>query len=98
MEAYVRSDAVVSRVIAGETMIIPICKGVGDLASIYSLNGVASLIWSVIAQPSTTEQIVRTVESEFSSDGDQIKQDVQDFLREMCSLGLVRPAAAGAAA
>ena len=98
MEAYVRSDAVVSRVIAGETMIIPIRKGVGDLASIYSLNGVASVIWSVIAQPSSPEQIVRAVESEFSSDGDQIKQDVQDFLREMCSLGLVRSATAGAAA
>jgi len=98
MEAYVRSDAVVSRVIAGETMIIPIRKGVGDLASIYSLNGVASLIWSVIAKPSSSEEIVRAITSEFPSGGDQIKQDVQDFLREMCSLGLVRPLAAGAAA
>ena len=98
METYVRSDAVVSRVIAGETMIIPIRKGVGDLASIYSLNGVASLIWSVITQLSTAEQIVRVVESEFSSEGDQIKQDVQDFLKEMCSLGLVLSSAAGVAA
>ena len=98
MEAYVRSEAVVSRVIAGETMIIPIRKGVGDLASIYSLNGVASLIWSVIAQPQSPEQIIRAVESEFSSEGKQIAQDVQDFLSEMCSLGLVRPAATGAAA
>lgn len=98
MEAYVRSDAVVSRVIAGETLIIPIRKGVGDLASIYSLNGVASLIWSVIAQPCSPEQIVRAVESEFSSAGDQIQNDVHDFLQEMCSLGLVLPATAGAAA
>lgn len=98
MEAYVRSDDVVSRVIAGETLIIPIRKGVGDLASIYSLNGVASLIWSVIAQPQSPEQIIRAVESEFSTQGDQIQNDVHDFLREMCSLGLVLPAAAGAAA
>lgn len=98
MEAYVRSEAVVSRVIAGETLIIPIRKGVGDLASIYSLNGVASLIWSLIAQPRSPEQIIQAVESEFSSEGNQIKKDVHDFLREMCSLGLVLSAAAGAAA
>lgn len=98
MEAYVRSEAVVSRVIAGETLIIPIRKGVGDLASIYSLNGVASLIWSVIAQPRSAEQIIRAVESEFSSEGDQVKKDVHAFLEEMGSLGLVLPAAAGAAA
>ena len=45
MQSYVRSESVVSRVIAGETLIIPVRKGVGDLASIYSLNEVASTIW-----------------------------------------------------
>ena len=49
MELYVRSDTVVSRVIAGEVLIVPISKGVGDLASIYSLNPVASAIWEAIS-------------------------------------------------
>ena len=47
---YVRSDSVVSRVIAGETLIVPIRRGVGDLASIYSLNEIATAIWSAIAE------------------------------------------------
>ena len=42
MPSYVRASSVVSRVIAGETLIVPVRGGVGDLASIYSLNEVAS--------------------------------------------------------
>lgn len=98
MQAYVRADSVVSRVIAGETMIVPIRKGVGDLASIYSLNGVASLVWSVIEQPSTLEQIISAVEDEFSHESEQIEQEIFSFLKEMCSLRLIFPSATGVAA
>ena len=38
-QILVRSQAVVARVVAGETLIVPIRDKVGDLASIYSLNG-----------------------------------------------------------
>jgi hypothetical protein len=97
MELYVRSESVVSRVIAGETLIVPIRKGVGDLASIYSLNGVASLIWDVVREPRDYEQIVQAVQSEFSSEGAEVREDVKGFLQEMCALGLICPPAFGAA-
>ena len=35
---YVRSESVVSRVIAGETLIVPVRRGLADLASLYSFN------------------------------------------------------------
>lgn len=98
MLSYTRSESVVSRVIAGETLIIPIRKGVGDLAAIYSLNGVASLIWTALGQPNSREEIVRIVEKEFAAESGQVESDVQGFLDEMCSLGLVHPSAAGAVA
>lgn len=89
MLCYVRSEAVVSRVIAGETLIVPIRKGVGDLASIYSLNEVASVIWSAIAKPCTAEQIIEQVEREFAAHPDNIERDVRSFLDEMGSAGLI---------
>ncbi|HEV2699945.1 MAG TPA: PqqD family protein [Terriglobales bacterium] len=89
MQTYVRSDSVVSRVIAGETLIVPVRKGVGDLASIYSLNEVGSTIWSVLSQPRTTGDIVASVEQEFEGDRQRIAQDVDSFLTEMVSAGLV---------
>lgn len=88
---YVRSDSVVSRVIAGETLIIPVRKGVGDLASIYSLNEVASVIWQTIQQPCHRDEIVAAIEREFAAERSQIASDVDTFLDDMHSAGLVTP-------
>ena len=38
-QIFTRSRSVVSRVVAGETLIVPVRGKVGDLASIYSFNG-----------------------------------------------------------
>jgi len=91
MPFYVRSQSVVSRVIAGETLIIPVRKGVGDLASIYSLNSVASAIWQAIQQPRDKEEIVGALGHEFECEREVIEKDVTDFLAEMHSAGLVEP-------
>lgn len=97
MVRFVRSDSVVSRVIAEETLIVPIRGGVGDLASIYSLNPVASVIWQVLAEPRSTEEVVSVVAGEFEANGAQLTADVESFLAEMQSAGLVRAAGALAA-
>jgi hypothetical protein len=89
MELYVRSDSVVSRVIAGETLIVPISKGVGDLASIYSLNPVASKIWETISRPRAMDEIVQLIAGEFAAESKQIEHDVESFLVELESVGLV---------
>ena len=89
MQSYVRSESVVSRVIAGETLIVPVRKGVGDLASIYSLNEVASAIWQCVQTPRNVADIVSTLEDEFAADPQQIGLDVADFLNEMSSAGLI---------
>jgi hypothetical protein len=89
MELYVRSDSVVSRVIAGETLIIPVRRGVGDLASIYALNEVASAIWDALAQPRSKEQIVRALAEEFDAATEQIASDVDSFLAEMQPANLI---------
>jgi hypothetical protein len=89
MELYVRSETVVSRVIAGETLIVPISKGVGDLASIYSLNPVATTIWEAISHPRSKSEIVQVIAREFETENTQLESDVEAFLVEMESVGLV---------
>jgi len=91
MPCYVRSESVVSRVIAGETLIIPVRKGVGDLASIYSLNPVATTIWQAIQQPRRKQEIVNIIEQEFAGKRQEIEHDVDTFLDEMHSAGLINP-------
>lgn len=89
MDLYVRSDTVVSRVIAGETLIVPISKGVGDLASIYSLNPVATTIWEAISRPRSKGEIVQLIAREFDAESKQIERDLETFLVEMEAVGLV---------
>lgn len=96
MPSYVRSNSVVSRVIAGETLIVPVRGGVGDLASIYSLNQVASSIWNKLAQPCSQDKIVDRIEEEFAGDRQRVERDVMCFLSEMQAAGLVHEVGASA--
>src|SRR5438270_11189806 len=89
MELYLRSDSVVSRVIAGETLIVPIRKGIGDLASIYSLNPVATTIWEALSQPRSKPEIAENLAKVFAADRQQIDCDLDSFLCEMESAGLI---------
>ncbi len=98
MLRFFRSNSVVSRVIADETLIVPVRRGVGDLASIYSLNPVASAIWSAISQPRAKTEIVQIIQEEFDADSDAVSADVDAFLVEMTAACLVSSDQAGVAA
>ena len=88
-QSYVRSQAVVSRVVAGETLIVPVRAKVGDLASIYSFNGTGSLIWKLLESPRTVAELAVAVAREYEVDAAQAERDVTDFVGEMQGVGLV---------
>jgi hypothetical protein len=86
---FVRSQSVVSRRVSGETLIVPVRGKVGDLASIYSFNEVASLIWQLLEMPRDVSELVSAVEREYDVDPQLAQQDVSKFLNEMLAVGLV---------
>lgn len=98
MIRFVRSNSVVSRVIAGETLIVPVRGGVGDLASIYGLNPVATAIWNVISEPRTTDEIVQVIQQEYEVQSNAVLSDLEAFLSEMSAAGLIQTAEEEAAA
>jgi hypothetical protein len=85
----VRSQAVVSRCIAGETLIVPVRGRVCDLASIYSFNKTGSLIWKLLETPRTMSEIASAMTQEFDVTREQAECDAARFVREMVSVGLV---------
>jgi hypothetical protein len=88
-QVLLRSQSVVARVVAGETLIVPVRAKVGDLASIYSFNGTGSLIWKLLDSPRTVAQLAAAVAQEYEVEPAQAEQDVADFVSEMKSVGLV---------
>ena len=92
-EEFIRSQSVVARVIAGETLIVPIRGKVGDLGSIYSFNGTGTLIWRLLESPKTVAQLAANIVQEFEVESAQAELDVESFVREMTAVGLVEIAA-----
>lgn len=88
-QSFIRSQSVVARVVAGETLVVPVRARVGDLASIYSFNGVGTLIWKLLEQPKTVPELVAAVVDEYQVEPAQAEQDVANFVAEMESVGLV---------
>jgi hypothetical protein len=86
---FVRSQAVIARVVAGETLIIPVRDKVGDLASIYSLDSAGSLIWKFLVSSRTVAQLATAFAQEFEVEPEMVRQDVADFLHEMLAVGMV---------
>ena len=89
-QVFVRSQSVVSRRVAGETLIVPVRGKVGDLASIFSFNPTGSLIWQSLESPKGLAELVSIVEQEYAVEQDQAERDVKQFLHDMLSADLVQ--------
>ena len=84
-----QSQSVVSRVIAGETLIVPVRGGVGDLASIYSLNELGSFLWQQLNPPKTFNELVNSVVDEYEVSTQTAQGDICIFLDKIKDAGLI---------
>jgi hypothetical protein len=89
---YQRTEEFVARVIAGETVLVPIRRQIGDLESIYTLNEVATFIWERLAKPSTATEIALVLDGAFAGDPAEMRTDLGTFLAELLDLGALRTA------
>lgn len=87
----VRSSSIVSREVAGEMIVVPICRGVGDLDSVYTFNSVGKQLWRLLEQGRTAEELVQWVATQYEVSAEQAAADVQGYLAELQQVGLVRP-------
>jgi hypothetical protein len=89
LSVYQRSSAVVSRQIAGETLVVPIRGKVGDLASIYSFNETGSVLWVALEHPKSLENLTSLLCQTFEVGWDDARRDADAFVREMQAAGLL---------
>ncbi|MGB9465816.1 MAG: PqqD family protein [Candidatus Acidiferrum sp.] len=87
---HIRNSAIVSRDVAGETIVVPICRGVGDLDSVYTFNPVGRSLWQLLEHGHTAEELAKWVASQYEVDAKQAFTDVQSYLSELQEIGLIR--------
>jgi hypothetical protein len=88
-EKYLRSSAVVSRVIADETLVVPIRGGAGDLDSIFSFNPLGSDLWSLLEKEMSVEEMTAWVTDRYEVSEEQALGDIREFVGELLGAGLV---------
>ena len=57
IKRFVRSESVVHRQIAGESILVPIHKRVEEADAIFTLNEVASRFWELLNEDRTFDEI-----------------------------------------
>lgn len=87
---HTRNSAIVSREVAGETIVVPICKGVGDLDSVYTFNPVGRSLWRLLENGHSTAELADWVATHYEVDAQQALTDVQTYLAELQEAGLIR--------
>jgi len=93
-QSFIKADDVITRHIAGETIIVPVRSRVGDLDSIYALNDVGSRIWQLIEESVPVSRIIEIVCEEYEASTEEATQDVLELLSSLREAGLVRVNAA----
>src|SRR5262249_31552977 len=86
---YVRSASVVSREVAGETLVVPVRGGVGDLDSIFSFNPVGSDLWELLKTSTSIQEMTNWVVDHYEVTAAQASRDIEAFVAELSGSGLI---------
>ncbi|HYY58588.1 MAG TPA: PqqD family protein [Pyrinomonadaceae bacterium] len=89
---YVKGEDLITRHIAGETLLVPVRGHVGDLDSIYTLNSVGSRVWQLIDGSTPVARIIDTINAEYEVAEQEAARDVLALLESLQRAGLIRRA------
>jgi hypothetical protein len=86
---YINEQEIVTRQISGETLIVPIKGGIGDLNSIYTLNPPGTKIWELLAAGTTVGEIREAICGEYDVSEEEAVKDIEEFLDVLRTAGLI---------
>jgi len=84
-----QAQNLVTREIAGETLIVPVGSGVGQLHAIFTLNPSGSMIWEMLGASTPDHTIVESICRKYEVAPEQAQADLAEFLDALRSAGLI---------
>src|ERR1700724_601221 len=84
-----RSQAVVSRVVADEAIVVPIRRGAADMDSIYTFNEVGTRLWAMIEENQSAAALAAHLEVEYGLSAEKATADTRQFLADLIDAGLI---------
>ena len=86
---YRKADGLLTRAIAGETIVVPIRGRLADMQNIFAINSVGEFVWERIDGRRSLDEVVRDVAGQFDVDEGRARADVLEFVDELSQAGLV---------
>lgn len=87
---YIPSPDIVVRKIEGETIIIPITAGIGDLEdALFTLNPTGLAVWEKLDGQNSVADIIEALLREYSASREEIEGDVLGLLKELYQKKLI---------
>ena len=87
--AFVKNEDVVSRKIAGETLLVPVRGNLADMQMIFALNPVGELIWNELDKKNLNG-ICSDIIRNFEVEKEQAETDIREFIQELADADLIR--------
>ena len=88
---FQKDKNLVTRIVAGETIIVPVRSGVSDLEHIYVLNELGSRVWDLLDQQMPVSQIVDAICSDYEVSAEQAARDIDELLHNLETAALIHP-------
>jgi len=86
---FQKNSQMVTRRIAGEMVLVPLRKNVGDLDNIYTLNETGAVVWNLLDGKRSLRGIVEELVREFEIEETEASRDVVELIAQLLQAGAV---------
>ena len=87
---FERQNAIVTRRVAGEVILVPIDRRIPGEPSLYTLDPVAAFLWESLDGRETGRGIAGRLQEIYEVDSNQAEADVRLFLEQLLSIQAIR--------
>jgi hypothetical protein len=89
LPTYQKSESVVRREIADETILVPIRGELASLQQVFVLNPVAAFVWERLDGSTDTEAILAGILERFEVSHEEAGKDLQELVEAFEAVGLI---------
>jgi hypothetical protein len=86
-DVYKKTEKFISRVVAGEAVLVPLQFSGGDSSHIYALNETAASAWALLDGARSLASVAECITAEYEVEETEAAQEVVDLVREFLTLG-----------
>jgi hypothetical protein len=88
-QAYTRKQDLLTRRIAGESIVVPIRGKLADLQRVFALDPVGEFVWERLGGRRTVAELAAAVAVEFDVEPAEAEGDIREFVASLLEAGLI---------